>query len=226
MFISNFQVVSGLVNYESPVKNLIYGHFAIYVVALAIIEVLFRFRMKNKDKGVIVKPEIPTVSQFQFNNMINAGKKLVLFNNFIVNVENFMDEHPGTRFVISHNIGKEIGKYFYGAYSLEQDVAPYAHSSYAANLIKRLTVGKLEISKKYENEVENMKKMMESVYLIESPDLVFTVRNKTEINESVSRIAFHGSDTTIKKFYSGLKLLGKGYSITSLNNYISRYYTI
>ena len=194
--------------------------------------------MKSKEKGVIVKPEIPTISQFQFNNMIKAGKKLVLFNNFVVNVENFMDEHPGTRFVISHNIGKEIGKYFYGAYSLEQDVAPYTHSSYAASLIKRLTVGKLEISKKYENEDENMKiksknsainsklYIVESVYLIESPDLVFTVRSKTEINESVSRIEFHGSDTTIKKFYSGLKLLGKGYSITSLNNYISRYYTI
>ena len=44
VFISNFQVVSGLINYDSPVKNLIYGHFAIYIVALFAIEILFRFR--------------------------------------------------------------------------------------------------------------------------------------------------------------------------------------
>ena len=114
--------------------------------------------MKYKEKGVIVKPELSTISQLQYNNMIRSGRKLVLFNNFIVDVESFMDEHPGTRFVISQNIGREIGKYFYGAYSMEEDVSPHIHSSYAAELIKRLTIGKLEISKKYENISDSTKK--------------------------------------------------------------------
>lgn len=108
--------------------------------------------MKYKEKGVIAKPEIPTISLFQFNNLVKIGRKLVLFNNFVVDVEPFMDEHPGTRFVLSQNIGRDIGKYFYGAYSMEEDVAPHIHSHYAAGIIKKLTIGKLEVSKKYENE--------------------------------------------------------------------------
>ena len=112
--------------------------------------------MKYKEKGVIEKPELETISQFSFNNMVKTGRKLVLFNNYIVDVESFMDEHPGTRFVINQNIGREIGKYFYGAYSMEEDVLPHVHSSYAANLIKRLTIGKLEASRKYENDSESI----------------------------------------------------------------------
>lgn len=44
VFLSNFQVASGLINYESPVKNLIYGHFAVYVVLIIGIEILFKYR--------------------------------------------------------------------------------------------------------------------------------------------------------------------------------------
>lgn len=144
---SNFQVVTGLVNYESPVKNLIYVHFAVYFVILVAIEILYRWRYKYTDKGVVKKQDVPVMSQLQLNTLIRNGRKLVLFNNFILDVESFMDEHPGTRFVIAENIGADIGKYFYGAYSVEADVAPHTHSSYAATLITKLTIGKLKQSK-------------------------------------------------------------------------------
>lgn len=144
---SNFQVATGLVNYESPVKNLIYVHFAVYLVILAIIEILYRWRYKYTDKGVVKKENVPIITQLQLNTMVRNGRKLVLFNNFILDVESFMDEHPGTRFVIAENIGSDIGKYFYGAYSVEADVAPHTHSSYASTLITKLTIGKLKQAK-------------------------------------------------------------------------------
>lgn len=37
---------------------------------------------------------------------------------------------------------------------------------------------------------------------------------------------FHSFEASIRKIYSGLKFAGKGYSVTSLQNHISRYYTI
>ena len=61
---------------------------------------------------------------------------------------------------------------------------------------------------------------------MEGDKSIFTVRNKEAINQNVSRIVFHGFESSVKRFYSGLKLAGKGYSITSLQNYVSRYYTI
>lgn len=143
ILISNFQVVTGLINYESPVKNVIYVHFAVYALILVGIEVIFRWRYKYKEKGVIKKGDLPFITTLQLNSMVRGGQKVVLFNNHILDVESFMDEHPGTRFVIAENIGRDIGKYFYGAYSVEADVAPHTHSTYAATLIEKLTIGKL-----------------------------------------------------------------------------------
>lgn len=60
----------------------------------------------------------------------------------------------------------------------------------------------------------------------QSDDLTFTVRNKVELTGNVSRITFHSFDATIKKIYPGLDLAGKGYSLTSLQNHVNRYYTI
>jgi hypothetical protein len=143
IIISNAQVVTGLYNYESPVKNLIFLHFAVYILLIVAIEVLYRFRFQYKEKGVIRKQGIPEYTRKEFDELIIKGDQLVLFNNYVLDVEGFKDEHPGTAFVLKENIGNEIGKYFYGAYSMEQDVAPYVHSRYAASLLERLVIGKL-----------------------------------------------------------------------------------
>jgi hypothetical protein len=141
--IANAQVVTGLYNYESPVKNLIFLHFVIYILMLVAIEVLYRYRFQYKEKGVVKKKGIPEYTPHEFAEMIRKGSELVLFNNYILDIEGFKDEHPGTAFVLKENIGNEIGKYFYGAYSMEQDVAAYVHSKYAASLLEKLAIGKL-----------------------------------------------------------------------------------
>jgi hypothetical protein len=147
ILISNFQVVSGLVNYESSIKNLIYLHFAIYLIILVIMEIFFRYRFTYKGKGLVRKQNVPEYSQIQLNKMIKEGRKLVLFNDYIVDVEFFLEEHPGTSFVLTENIGRDIGKYFYGSNSVEHDMKSHAHSSYASLIIERLTIGKLKTVK-------------------------------------------------------------------------------
>lgn len=52
------------------------------------------------------------------------------------------------------------------------------------------------------------------------------MKNTEEISKNISRIIFEGEDARIKKFYPGLKFSGKSYSVTSLQNHVSRYYTI
>lgn len=61
---------------------------------------------------------------------MKSGKKLVILDNFILDVESFMNEHPGGRFSIEHNIGRDISKFFHGGYSLEniKYVQNHAHS--------------------------------------------------------------------------------------------------
>ena len=61
----------------------------------------------------------------------------------VIDVSRWLDEHPGGRFAIEHNIGHDISKFFYGGYSLENDnkVAPHTHSNDARKVVNQLVVG-------------------------------------------------------------------------------------
>ena len=52
--------------------------------------------------------------------------------------------HPGGRFVIEKNIGREVGKFFYGAYTVEStSMHAYSHSKYALKVLRSMVIAKL-----------------------------------------------------------------------------------
>ena len=57
----------------------------------------------------------------------------------------FLDEHPGGKFSLEANIGRDISKYFHGGYSLEnkQKVNPHTHSQDARRVVQKYVIGKL-----------------------------------------------------------------------------------
>jgi hypothetical protein len=64
-------------------------------------------------------------------------------DDLVVDVGEFMDSHPGGKFSLQHNVGQDISKFFYGAYSLESMVAPVTHSSLARKMVNRMVVARL-----------------------------------------------------------------------------------
>lgn len=61
----------------------------------------------------------------------------------VLDVAFFMDDHPGGKFSLKHNVGRDVSKFFYGGYSLEnvQKVAHHAHSNDARSIVSRLCIG-------------------------------------------------------------------------------------
>ena len=55
----------------------------------------------------------------EFYVRIKNGEKLVILDDMILDVTKFMGEHPGGLFSLEHNVGRDISKFFYGGYSLE-----------------------------------------------------------------------------------------------------------
>jgi hypothetical protein len=57
-----------------------------------------------------------------------------------------MNHHPGGKYYIEHNIGRDISKYFYGGYKMENNVwqNPHNHSNIAKRIVNNLIVGRLE----------------------------------------------------------------------------------
>mmetsp|Transcript_17074 Transcript_17074/g.26407 ORF Transcript_17074/g.26407 Transcript_17074/m.26407 type:complete len:158 (-) Transcript_17074:1061-1534(-) len=55
----------------------------------------------------------------EFKRRIILGEKLVILDDLVLDVGSFMDDHPGGRYSIEQNVGKEVSKYFYGGYRYE-----------------------------------------------------------------------------------------------------------
>jgi len=48
-------------------------------------------------------------------------ERLVIMEDTIVDVKHYLDSHPGGRYVLEANIGRDISKFFYGGYSLHNN---------------------------------------------------------------------------------------------------------
>lgn len=88
------------------------------------------------------------MSRQQFDANLAQGQYLMLVDNLVIDVKDFMNVHPGGRFVIRHNIGQDISKFFFGGYCLEgnlEGVSPgHKHSSYARLIVNDLAIAIFE----------------------------------------------------------------------------------
>ena len=97
-------------------QGLVCGNVFFWLIAIGLGELLLYRRQRSL---VLWKKVDETMSREQFESAIENNIPLVLLDNLVLNVGEFMNQHPGGRFLIRHNIGHDISKYFYGGYCLE-----------------------------------------------------------------------------------------------------------
>jgi cytochrome b involved in lipid metabolism len=54
----------------------------------------------------------------EFEAEVDAGRKLVIIDNLVLDISCFAAMHPGGKFALEQTIGRDISKYFYGGYSM------------------------------------------------------------------------------------------------------------
>ena len=56
----------------------------------------------------------------------------------VIDLSQYLDDHPGGKFSLEHSIGKDISKYFHGGYSLENQnkVNEHLHSKDALFIVR------------------------------------------------------------------------------------------
>lgn len=74
-----------------------------------------------------------------------GGEKLVILDDMILDVGEYLYEHPGGSFLVEHLIGQDVSKYFYGGYALESSRGdkPYFHSNVSRVIVNSLLVARL-----------------------------------------------------------------------------------
>ena len=83
----------------------------------------------------------------EFDKRIKQGHKLVILDDLVLDVTKFMSNHPGGQFVVETNVGRDISKFFYGGYQLENYTSMstyHTHSNVARLVVNSLIIGRLE----------------------------------------------------------------------------------
>lgn len=75
----------------------------------------------------------------------------MIIDEVVVDVGPYIQHHPGGRFVLRHNIGNNVSKFFHGSYSLEGNLVPggpdrrVVHSNYARKIVNQLVIAQLDV---------------------------------------------------------------------------------
>jgi len=71
----------------------------------------------------------------------------VLLDDLVLDVAEYMDNHPGGKFLIEHNIGRDISKFFYGGYGLDGNLIASGSLKNTHSNMARLQVNSLAIAR-------------------------------------------------------------------------------
>ena len=101
---------------------------------------------KSLMREINLKPkDDKVISLREFDQRIANGEYLVIFDEYVLDVTDFMWQHPGGTFSLRYNIGRDISKFWHGGYSLEnlKPCEHHAHSPAAKRIVNDLIIGYL-----------------------------------------------------------------------------------
>lgn len=149
MMIAQIAVLTGLFAYadeasEDAVAVLGYLSLALFVIVWAIFEIVYQVKQRKEEEFEYPK-QFCTMEEF--DKYIEQGMQLVILDDLVLNVKNYAPYHPGGKFLIEVNSGRDISKFFYGGYQFENftGVSLYqAHSNQARKIVNSLVFAKLQ----------------------------------------------------------------------------------
>lgn len=73
----------------------------------------------------------------------------------MLDLQGFERHHPGGKFNLTHNFGRDVSKFFFGGYKLVSvhKGHPYTHSKAALDIVKTLVVGVIKGQESVQDEL-------------------------------------------------------------------------
>ena len=102
---------------------------------------------------------------------------MVILDDLVLDVTEFMDNHPGGKFLLEHNKGRDISKFFYGGYAMDGNLVANGAISHTHSNVARAIVESLTIARLLPNKTKIMKENMEVV-----PTFSATIKGRTSVN--------------------------------------------
>ncbi len=118
-------------------------HLVLYALILGSLEYFHRKAAKKEVN--FPKSAKKIISTEQFEAELVKGRNLVLLDDMVLDIDSYMYQHPGGKFVLERNVGRDISKFFYGAFVFENTGGrrPHLHSNFARKAVHSLIIGHL-----------------------------------------------------------------------------------
>ena len=222
IFVSQVTLIAGFYIFYKQLMETTRGYalaalnFVVFWGSLAGGEIWHRKRLAREDPFTKVQE---TMTEKEFNDLVERGRKLVILDEFVLDVYDYIDWHPGGKFLLSHNIGRDVSKFFHGGYSLENNLgsrpAPgYKHSNLARQVVNKLIIAQFQKER------------------IVQSTLCHLVENESHLLNKTTKVLYlHSLNSesvpNFKAFYPGLSSLGKHFLVRTLTgNKPARHYTV
>jgi len=96
-----------------------------FVLLVAIFETIYRLRNRYSLRQIKTdesqKSKRRNFTAEDLDHAVQSGQKLCMYDNLVIDLADYIDLHPGGKFNLKHNIGRDITKFFNGAYILVND---------------------------------------------------------------------------------------------------------
>lgn len=132
----------------------------------------------------------------------------------MLDLQGYERNHPGGKFNLTHNYGRDVSKFFFGGYNLVNVPGniPYTHSRASLDIVEKLVVGVI----KGQEEVK---------------DELFIITAKNPFSANTTTFTFTSIDNepvvNFKQWYNDPQMIGRHFQVNSVRNpNVKRQYTI
>jgi hypothetical protein len=150
LIFSGMTEFSKLANQKETFLNLYYFHLGCTCLLFIICESVWKQWKILNGSMVPHGKNIGFFSIEDYELAIRNGEAICTLDDLILDVSEYMKVHPAGMFVIDACIGRDMGKFFYGGYKMDQNedhedvqTTAYRHSMSARLAVKSLVIGKL-----------------------------------------------------------------------------------
>jgi hypothetical protein len=146
-----------------------------------------------------------------------SNRFFVIYENYLLNVENYITAHPGGRNMISDNLFSDVGRYLTGTQAYSTQIKAHSH---------KLATFEYALKTLAYAEIKDNDRIVLKDYKDHFLNETFTIKGKREVAQSVYEYRLSSSNITFARFITGHSWIGKHFSFTSKKLNKTRYYTL
>ena len=161
--------------------------------------------------------KLKTMNHFEAFDLIRKGKKIMFYDDLVLDVKWFSGNHPGGSFLIEKAIGEDTGKYMTGCSSYGNEMNPYDHSAKAFSMLRGLAIARILEPAGY----------LEKSHQDDQGFYNFYLSHKEQLNNHTYLFYFKSDSTSMASSCLSATWLGKHFLIITRKHlkYTRRYYS-